>query len=42
MMNRISSKIDGKPWLEKLNNEGYKDAIVEFTRALSAIGKIQG
>lgn len=34
--------MDGKPWLEKLKNEDYKEAIPEFKQALSAIGKTQG
>lgn len=34
--------MDGRPWLEKLKNETYKDAIPEFKQALAAIGKTQG
>lgn len=34
--------MDGKPWLDRLKNEDYKDAIAEFKQALSAIGKTQG
>ena len=34
--------MNGKPWLERLKNDDYKDAIPEFKQALSAIGKTQG
>ena len=35
-------KVDGKPWLDKVKKEDYKDVIPEFKQALSDIGKKQG
>ncbi|KAI1288717.1 hypothetical protein F5Y03DRAFT_379446 [Xylaria venustula] len=32
-------KVDGKPWVQKLKNEVYKEQIVEFKKLLAAIGK---
>lgn len=34
--------MEGKPWLDKLKSESYKDAIPEFKEALATIGKTQG
>ena len=34
--------IDGKPWIEKLKNDTYKNEIAEFKGLLAAVGKLHG
>lgn len=34
--------VNGKPWVEKLKGEDYKEEIVEFKRVLGEIGKAHG
>jgi hypothetical protein len=35
-------KVNGKPWVEKLRDEDYKNEIVEFKGILEKIGKRDG
>ena len=34
--------MDGRPWLEKLKHEDYKDQIVQFKEVLAKIGNAHG
>ena len=39
---RHDFKVDGRPFIEYLKNEAYRDEIKEFKDILAAIGKKQG
>ena len=41
-MCRVAYNVDGRPWLDKVKNEDFKEEFAEFMEILTAIGKEHG